>query len=129
MTGLSVAPAIVPDVTPTGEPGIAAAVCAAPGCERPAVLAADRCRVHLADDFRDQGQVLPFADPELTGLFAAAVQIVRTALAGLPQDLVEAGAPAVAIDMYAGLRTRPLRPSARSARLSDMFPCPSSWLP
>jgi hypothetical protein len=88
--------------TPNGD-SAASAVCAEPGCERPAVLAAAHCRVHLADVLRDEGQSLPFTDPELTGLYAAAVQIVRTALTGLPQDLVESGDPAIAIDMYAWL--------------------------
>jgi len=89
--------------TPNGDPAAGAAICTEPGCERPAVLAAVHCRVHRADVFRDEGQVLPYTDPELTGLYAAAVQIVRTALAGFPKDLLESGAPAVAIDMYAWL--------------------------
>jgi hypothetical protein len=57
--------------------------------------------VHLADVLRGQGELIPFEDPELAGVFAAATQIARDALAGLPPEMLEADPIAVGIDMYA----------------------------
>jgi hypothetical protein len=63
------------------------------------VLSSVRCRVHLADDVRREGENIPFEDPELAGMMAAAIQIVRTALAGLRPDLLEYSEPRSKIDM------------------------------
>lgn len=75
--------------------------CIEPDCERPVVQSAVRCRMHLAEAMRREGETIPLEDPELAGMFAAAVQIVRTALAGLPQDLLDPSAPRSEMDMYA----------------------------
>jgi len=68
--------------------------CIEPDCERPVVHSAVRCRVHLAEALQSEGETIPFEDPELAGMLAAAIQIVRTALAGLPQELLSPSAPA-----------------------------------
>jgi len=77
--------------------------CIEPDCDRPVVHSAVRCRVHLAEALQSEGETIPFEDPELAGMLAAAIQIVRTALAGLPQELLSPSAPASRIDMYAVL--------------------------
>jgi hypothetical protein len=70
-------------------------------CERPAVDSAVRCRVHLVEVLRQEGEIMPFDNPELDGLFAAAIQIVRTSLDGIPQDVIDGRGPMWGIDMYA----------------------------
>ena len=67
------------------------------------VHSAVRCRVHLAESLQSEGETIPFEDPELAGMLAAAIHIVRTALAGLPQELLSPSAHASRIDMYAVL--------------------------
>lgn len=75
--------------------------CIEPECGRPAAYSAVHCRVHLANALRREGETIPFEDPELAGLLAAAVHIVGSALAGLPEDLLDPHAPASEMDMYA----------------------------
>src|SRR3990172_3925356 len=73
--------------------------CDDPSCRRPAVVSATYCRVHLAEMLRREGEAILFEDPELSGLHAATIQIVRVALDGLPRDLRTG--PMEGIDMYA----------------------------
>ncbi len=75
--------------------------CTEAGCQRPAVDSAVRCRVHLVEVLRREGEIIPFNDPELGGMFAAAIQIVRTVLDELPQDVIDRRGPMWGIDMYA----------------------------
>jgi hypothetical protein len=90
--------------TPESDAASPAAIsCIEPDCERPVVQSVVRCRVHLAESLQSEGETIPFEDPELAGMLAAAIQIVRTALAGLPQELLSPSAPASRIDMYAVL--------------------------
>jgi hypothetical protein len=77
--------------------------CAEPGCERPAVVAAERCRVHLAETDRLGREMIAPDDPEHAGMFAAASHIVRTALADLSPDLLSPSAPQTQFDLYAVL--------------------------
>jgi hypothetical protein len=75
--------------------------CAEMGCKRPAVDSAVQCRVHLVETFRGEGEAIPFRDPEFAGWLAAAIQIVRTSLDGLPQDVLDGRGPVWGIDMHA----------------------------
>jgi hypothetical protein len=65
------------------------------------VQSAERCRVHLAEALRSEGWTVPFEDPELAGMFAAAFQIVRNAITGLPAELTDLREAASDLDMYA----------------------------
>jgi hypothetical protein len=75
--------------------------CAEAGCERPVVDPAVYCRVHLVEALRAEGEAIPFRDPEFAGWLAAAIQIVRSSLDGLPQGVLDGGGPVWGIDMYA----------------------------
>lgn len=92
-----------PRTPESGAASPAATSCIEPDCERPVVHSAVRCRVHLAEALQSEGDTIPFEDPELARMLAAAIQIVRAALAGLPQELLSSSAPASRIDMYAVL--------------------------
>ncbi len=78
----------------------AAAFCIEPDCERPVVRTAAHCRVHLAEALRREGEMVPFPDPELSGMYAAVIQIANTAFAELAQDLLEFSAPAAGVDVF-----------------------------
>ena len=75
--------------------------CTETGCERPSVRGARRCRVHLAEALRAEGETIPFKDPELAGVAAAAIHLTREALNGFSNGPIDASAPSSAIDMYA----------------------------
>lgn len=75
--------------------------CIEASCERAAVGSAVRCRVHLVEVLRREGESIPFDDPDLAGLFAAASQTVRDALVGLPRVVLDGRGPVWGIDMYA----------------------------
>lgn len=75
--------------------------CIEAGCERPVVDSAVCCRVHLVEVLRRESEIILIDDPELAGMFAAAIQIVRSALEGLPRDLLDGHGPGSGIDMYA----------------------------
>jgi hypothetical protein len=83
------------------DPAPDAGICADPACSRPTVVSSDRCRVHLTESLRQKGEQVLFDDPELSGLHAAALQIIRVALEGLPADTSDAPGPPGEIDMYA----------------------------
>jgi hypothetical protein len=59
------------------------ATCSAPECGRPTVVSAVVCRVHLTDVLREQGEVISWDDPELAGIFAVAIHILRVAMDGI----------------------------------------------
>jgi hypothetical protein len=81
-----------------------AIACTETGCERPVVQSTQLCRSHLAEAFRRDGESLAFFDkPDLAGIEAAAMQIVRTALEGLPEELLGTNETWQAMDMYAVL--------------------------
>src|SRR3989337_2471279 len=86
----------VPEISPSP-----AAPCTEPGCGRPSVRGARRCRVHLAEALRAEGETIPFKDPELAGVAAAAIPLSREALNGLAGRSIDASAPSSAIDVYA----------------------------
>jgi hypothetical protein len=76
--------------------------CTEIGCERPVVHSTRFCRIHLAEAFLRDGESLAFFDkPDLAGIEAAAMQIVRTALEGLPDELLGPNGTRQAMDMYA----------------------------
>jgi hypothetical protein len=79
-----------------------AIACTETGCERPVVQSTQLCRIHLAEAFLRDGKSLAFFDnPDLAGVEAAAMQIVRTALEGLPEELLGPNETWQAMDMYA----------------------------
>jgi hypothetical protein len=79
-----------------------AIACIETGCGRPAVRSTQLCRNHLAEAFRRNGESLAFFDkPDFAGIEAAAMQIVRTALEGLPEELLGPNGTRQAMDMYA----------------------------
>jgi hypothetical protein len=79
-----------------------AMACTATGCERPVVQSTQLCRSHLAEAFRRDGESLAFFDnPDFAGIEVAAMQIVRTALEGLPEELLGPNVTWQAMDMYA----------------------------
>jgi hypothetical protein len=81
-----------------------AIACTETGCGRPVVHSTRFCRNHLAEAFRRDGEPLAFFDiPDFAGIEAAAMQIVRTALEGLPQELLGPNGTWQAMDMYAVL--------------------------
>jgi hypothetical protein len=121
---------------PEGDAAPAGVVaCSELDCERPVVFSAAYCRVHLAEAMRRDGEVIGFDDPELAGLLAAAVQIVRTALTGISSDLLDPSAARSAFDLYAlldrdanwGLAHRVL--DLLGAQLSDEFGFTRLWPP
>jgi len=84
----------------TRPPG-GAIVCSEPGCERPALHSTVFCRFHLAESMRREGKAVLFTDPELSGIYATVVHIMRPILDGLPPDLFEPQVPSSEIDIYA----------------------------
>jgi hypothetical protein len=81
-----------------------ATVCTEKGCGHAVVHSARFCRNHLAEAFRRDGESLAFFDiPDFAGIEAAAMQIVRTALEGLPDELLVPNGTWQAMDMYAVL--------------------------
>ena len=79
-----------------------AIACTETGCGRPVVQTTRFCRNHLAEAFRRDGESLAFFDiPDLAGIEAAAMQIVRTALQGLPEELLDPNGTWQAMDIYA----------------------------
>jgi hypothetical protein len=88
-----------PETQPASLDAIA---CTETECERPVVHSTRFCRIHLAEAFRRDGEPLAFFDkPDLAGVEAAAMQIVRTALEGLPEELLGPNETWQAMDMYA----------------------------
>ena len=85
----------------SAQPPEGAIVCTEPGCERPVVRSAVFCRVHLAESMRREGKGVLFKDPELSGIYAAVVHIMRPILDGLAPDLFEPQVPSSEIDIYA----------------------------
>ena len=88
-----------PDPLSNGTPPITA-TCSAPECGRPTVVSAVVCRVHLTDGLREQGEVISWDDPELAGVFAVAIHILRVAMDGIPQEAF-GREPRTEMDMYA----------------------------
>jgi hypothetical protein len=84
-------------------PSLDAIACTETGCGHPAVHSTRLCRSHLAEAFRRDGESLAFDNPEFDGIHAAALQIVRTALEGLPEELLVPNATWQAMDMYAAI--------------------------
>jgi hypothetical protein len=82
---------------------LGAIACTETGCGRPVVHSTQLCRNHLAEAFRRDGESLAFDNPDLAGVEAAAMQIVRTALEGLPEELLGTNGTWQAMDMYAVL--------------------------
>jgi len=79
-----------------------AIACTETDCERPVVHSTRFCRNHLAEAFRRDGESLAFFDiPDFASIEAAAMQIVRTALEGLPEELLGPNGTWQAMDMYA----------------------------
>ena len=87
-----------PETQPASLDAIA---CTETECERPVVRSTRFCRNHLAEAFRRDGEPLAFDNPDLAGVEAAAMQIVRTALEGLPEELLGPNETWQAMDMYA----------------------------
>lgn len=77
--------------------------CTETGCGRPVVHSTRFCRIHLAEAFLRDGESLAFDNPEFAGIEAAAMQIVRTALEGLPEEFLSPNGTWQALDMYAVL--------------------------
>jgi hypothetical protein len=81
-----------------------AIACTETGCGHAVVHSARLCRIHLAEAFRRDGESLAFFDiPDFAGIEAAAMHIVRTALEGLPRELLGPNEAWQAMDMYAVL--------------------------
>jgi hypothetical protein len=79
-----------------------AIVCTETGCGHAVVHSARFCRNHLAEAFHRDGESLAFFDiPDFAGIEAAAMHIVRTALEGLPEELLGPNGTWQAMDMYA----------------------------
>jgi hypothetical protein len=90
-----------PETQPASPDAIA---CTETDCGRPVVHSTQLCRIHLAEAFRRDGEPLAFFDkPDLAGVEAAAMQIVRTAIEGLPEELLGTNGTWQAMDMYAVL--------------------------
>ncbi|SRR6266545_1884396 len=90
-----------PETQPASLDAIA---CTETACGRPVVHSTQLCRNHLAEAFRRHGEPLAFFDiPDFAGIEAAAMQIVRTALEGLPEELLGPNGTWQAMDMYAVL--------------------------
>jgi hypothetical protein len=87
----------------TQPPSLDAIACTETGCGRPVVHSTQLCRNHLAEVFRRDGESLAFDNPDLAGVEAAAMHIVRTALTGLPEGLLGPNETWQAMDMYAVL--------------------------
>jgi hypothetical protein len=88
-----------PETQPASLDAIA---CTETGCERPVVQSTQLCRIHLAEAFLRDGESLAFFDkPDFAGIEAAAMHIVRTALEGLPEELLGPNESWQAMDMYA----------------------------
>jgi hypothetical protein len=83
----------------THPPSLDAIACTETECERPVVHSTRFCRNHLAGAFRRDGESLAFDNPDLAGVEAAAIQIVRTALTGLPEELLGPNGTWQAMDM------------------------------
>ena len=80
-----------------------ATMCVEPDCERPAVPFAGRCRLHLADAMRADGENLRFDDPELSAMYAVAVHLVRGVVDGLRAETLDAEGPWTEVAMAAGI--------------------------
>ena len=87
--------------SPQTQPASDAIACTETGCGRPVVHTTRLCRNHLAEAFRRNGESLAFDNPDFAGIEAAAMQIVRTALQGLPEELLGPNESWQAMDMYA----------------------------
>jgi hypothetical protein len=85
----------------TQPPSLDAIACSDTGCGRPAVHSTQLCRIHLAEAFRRDGESLAHGHPEFDGIQAAAMHVVRTALEGLPGELLDPNGTWQALDMYA----------------------------
>jgi len=70
------------------------------GCERTSVVAAHVCRVHLVDVLRAEGRTVVFDQPDFAALEAAAFHVLRTAMAGVAEQ-VDGAHPGTEMDMYA----------------------------
>ena len=51
--------------------------CSEPTCERRSAAGSGRCRSHLADLLRQQGEHIPFTDPDIAGLAAVVVHALN----------------------------------------------------
>jgi len=88
--------------SPETQPALDAIACTEAECGRPVVHTTQLCRIHLAEVFLRDGKSLAFFDkPDFAGIEAAAMQIVRTALQGLPEELLGPNESWQAMDMYA----------------------------
>jgi hypothetical protein len=86
----------------TQPPSLDAIACTETGCGRQVVHSERFCRDHLAEAFRRDGESLALFDiPDFAGIEAAAMHIVRTALEGLPEELLVRNGTWQAMDMYA----------------------------
>lgn len=85
----------------TQSPSLDAIACTETGCERPVVHSTRFCRIHLAESFRRDGESLVFDNSDFAGIEAAAMHIVRTALDGIPEELLRTNGTWQAMDMYA----------------------------
>jgi hypothetical protein len=78
-----------------------AIACTETGCGRPVVQSTQLCRNHLAEAFRRDGESPAFDNPDFAAIEAAAMQIVRTALTALPEELLSPNGTWQTMDMYA----------------------------
>lgn len=70
-------------------------------CTKTAVVSTIRCRGHLLEALRREGEPIDFKGTDFAELMAAVVQIVKNAFVGLPEDLFRARGSRTALDMYA----------------------------
>jgi hypothetical protein len=65
------------------------------------VVSTVRCRAHLLEALRREGEPIGFEGSDFAELMAVVVQIVKNAFDGLPDDLFKAQSPRTGLNLYA----------------------------